>query len=90
MPDTIHNPFRLTLRGTGAPPPSLERFGPSTLVEVGAEVHLRRRVRRHAAAASARHSILRYHRDVFNAPSFRSRGRVSRSLADGLDRPAVG
>ncbi|HEY1266855.1 MAG TPA: MBL fold metallo-hydrolase [Candidatus Binatia bacterium] len=29
--------FRITLLGTGAPPPSLERFGPSTLVEVGAE-----------------------------------------------------
>lgn len=27
--------FRVTLLGTGAPPPSLERFGPSTLVEVG-------------------------------------------------------
>jgi len=26
--------FRVTLLGTGAPPPSLERFGPSTLVEV--------------------------------------------------------
>ena len=37
MPDTIHNPFRVTLLGTGAPPPSLERFGPSTLVEVGAQ-----------------------------------------------------
>ena len=33
MPDTIHNPFRVTLLGTGAPPPSLERFGPSTLVK---------------------------------------------------------
>lgn len=29
--------FRVTLLGTGAPPPSLERFGPSTLVEVGAQ-----------------------------------------------------
>jgi len=37
MPDTIHNLFRVTLLGTGAPPPSLERFGPSTLVEVGAQ-----------------------------------------------------
>ncbi len=37
MPDTIHDPFRVTLLGTGAPPPSLERFGPSTLVEVGAQ-----------------------------------------------------
>ena len=27
--------FRVTLLGTGAPPPSLHRFGPSTLVEVG-------------------------------------------------------
>jgi ribonuclease Z len=32
-PDT----FRVTLLGTGAPPPSLERFGPSTLVEAGAQ-----------------------------------------------------
>lgn len=29
--------FRVTLLGTGAPPPSLERFGPSTLVEVGTQ-----------------------------------------------------
>ena len=29
--------FRVTFLGTGAPPPSLERFGPSTLVEVGRE-----------------------------------------------------
>ena len=29
--------FRVTLLGTGAPPPVLDRFGPSTLVEVGAE-----------------------------------------------------
>jgi ribonuclease Z len=27
--------FRITLLGTGAPPPSMDRFGPSTLVEVG-------------------------------------------------------
>lgn len=30
-----HDTFRITLLGTGAPPPSLERFGPSTLLEVG-------------------------------------------------------
>lgn len=30
-----HETFRITLLGTGAPPPSLERFGPSTLLEVG-------------------------------------------------------
>jgi ribonuclease Z len=29
--------FRITLLGTGAPPPRMDRFGPSTLVEVGAE-----------------------------------------------------
>jgi ribonuclease Z len=29
--------FRVTLLGTGAPPPVLDRFGPSTLVEVGTE-----------------------------------------------------
>lgn len=29
--------FRVTLLGTGAPPPLLDRFGPSTLVEVGSE-----------------------------------------------------
>ena len=37
MPDTLPDLFRVTLLGTGAPPPSLERFGPSTLVEVGGE-----------------------------------------------------
>jgi ribonuclease Z len=29
--------FRVTLLGTGAPPPRLDRFGPSTLVEAGRE-----------------------------------------------------
>jgi ribonuclease Z len=29
--------FRVTLLGTGAPPPRLDRFGPSTLIEVGNE-----------------------------------------------------
>ena len=33
-PDTF---FRVTLLGTGAPPPRLDRFGPSTLVEVGSK-----------------------------------------------------
>jgi ribonuclease Z len=37
MLDTSRDLFRVTLLGTGAPPPSLERFGPSTLVEVGEE-----------------------------------------------------
>jgi ribonuclease Z len=32
--------FRVTLLGTGAPPPILNRFGPSTLVEVGDEKFL--------------------------------------------------
>jgi ribonuclease Z len=35
----MHEPsrdlFRVTLLGTGAPPPSVDRFGPSTLVEAG-------------------------------------------------------
>jgi ribonuclease Z len=37
MPDPFQNLFRVTLLGTGAPPPVLDRFGPSTLVEVGTE-----------------------------------------------------
>ena len=37
MSNTAHDLFRVTLLGTGAPPPSLERFGPSTLVEVGSD-----------------------------------------------------
>ncbi|SRR5581483_921811 len=37
MGEASQDIFRITLLGTGAPPPSLERFGPSTLVEVGAE-----------------------------------------------------
>ncbi|MGH7824837.1 MAG: MBL fold metallo-hydrolase [Candidatus Binatia bacterium] len=37
MPESSQNLFRVTLLGTGAPPPMLDRFGPSTLVEVGTE-----------------------------------------------------
>jgi ribonuclease Z len=33
-------PIRVTLLGTGAPPPAMERFGPSTLVEAGGETLL--------------------------------------------------
>jgi ribonuclease Z len=35
MPELSRDIFRVTLLGTGAPPPVLDRFGPSTLVEVG-------------------------------------------------------
>ena len=35
MAQSSNDLFRVTLLGTGAPPPSLDRFGPSTLVEVG-------------------------------------------------------
>ena len=37
MAEAVRDLFRVTLLGTGAPPPVLDRFGPSTLVEVGAE-----------------------------------------------------
>ena len=37
MNEPSHNLFRVTLLGSGAPPPVLDRFGPATLVEVGAE-----------------------------------------------------
>ena len=37
MAQTSEDTFRVTLLGTGAPPPRLDRFGPSTLVEVGAQ-----------------------------------------------------
>jgi ribonuclease Z len=37
MAQTTKETFRVTLLGTGAPPPRLDRFGPSTLVEVGEE-----------------------------------------------------
>jgi ribonuclease Z len=37
MPEPSGDLFRVTLLGTGAPPPALVRFGPSTLIEVGAE-----------------------------------------------------
>ena len=33
--DYTQNSFRITLLGTGAPPPRMDRFGPSTLVEAG-------------------------------------------------------
>jgi ribonuclease Z len=37
MAESSDHLFRVTLLGTGAPPPALDRFGPSTLVEVGKE-----------------------------------------------------
>ena len=37
MPQPSDDLFRVTLLGTGAPPPTIDRFGPSTLVEVGSE-----------------------------------------------------
>jgi ribonuclease Z len=37
MAQTNDDTFRVTLLGTGAPPPRLDRFGPSTLVEVGGQ-----------------------------------------------------
>jgi ribonuclease Z len=37
MPKPSGDLFRVTLLGTGAPPPVLDRFGPSTLIEVGNE-----------------------------------------------------
>jgi ribonuclease Z len=37
MTDRTKDLFRVTLLGTGAPPPVIDRFGPSTLVEVGNE-----------------------------------------------------
>ena len=40
MPEAPNDTFRVTLLGTGAPPPILNRFGPSTLVEVGDEKFL--------------------------------------------------
>jgi ribonuclease Z len=35
MVEPVRDLFRVTLLGTGAPPPVLDRFGPSTLVEAG-------------------------------------------------------
>ena len=32
---TASSDFKVTLLGTGAPPPRLDRFGPSTLIEAG-------------------------------------------------------
>jgi ribonuclease Z len=37
MAEPLRDFFRVTLLGTGAPPPVLDRFGPSTLIEAGAE-----------------------------------------------------
>jgi ribonuclease Z len=37
MADSASDIFRVTLLGTGAPPPAIDRFGPSTLVEAGRE-----------------------------------------------------
>ena len=35
MVEPVPDLFRVTLLGTGAPPPLLGRFGPSTLIEAG-------------------------------------------------------
>ena len=35
MVEPVQDLFRVTLLGTGAPPPLLDRFGPSTLIEAG-------------------------------------------------------
>ena len=40
MEENRQGRFRVTLLGTGAPPPVLDRFGPSTLVEAGTEKFL--------------------------------------------------
>lgn len=37
MVEPVRDLFRVTLLGTGAPPPLLRRFGPSTLIETGDE-----------------------------------------------------
>ena len=37
MAQTNEDLFRVTLLGTGAPPPAVDRFGPSTLIETGKE-----------------------------------------------------
>ena len=37
MSESANDLFRVTLLGTGAPPPRLDRFGPSTLVEAGGQ-----------------------------------------------------
>jgi len=37
MAKPLRDLFRVTLLGSGAPPPRLDRFGPSTLIEVGSE-----------------------------------------------------
>lgn len=40
MPQLPKDVFRVTLLGTGAPPPRIDRFGPSTLVEAGGKKFL--------------------------------------------------
>jgi len=40
MAKNAREPFRVTLLGTGGPPPIMDRFGPSTLVEAGTEKFL--------------------------------------------------
>ena len=91
MPDTIHNPFRVTSSA-----PARLRQAWSALGRAHWSKSARRSSSSMPGAAPCSGCInsgipfcdITGH--VFNAPSFRSRGRVSRSLADGLDRPAVG
>ncbi len=78
--------FRVTLLGTGAPPPVLNRFGPSTLVEVGNQKFLFDAGR----GALQRLFQLNIPRDVFDTSSLGPSCRVYRFVADRLDRQTVG
>jgi ribonuclease Z len=77
MTEASHDTFRITLLGSGAPPPRLDRFGPSTLVEAGKEKFIFDAGR---GAMQRLHQLgipfLRYYGNVSYPPSFRPCGWV--------------
>jgi ribonuclease Z len=88
MSEAFQDLFRVTLLGTGAPPPVLDRFGPSTLVEVGAEKFIFDAARGHATIASTADPVRKHNRRVSYTPPLRSRRGIHGPLAYGwIGRP---
>ena len=79
--------IKVTLLGTGCPPPVMNRFGPSILVEAGGEeVPLRCGSRRSTTSRAAQSPMAGCGWLIPHAPSLGSRGWLSGSVVDGLAR----
>ena len=84
LPATGHaQSIKVTLLGTGAPPPVMNRFGPSTLVEVGGQRFIFDAGARGAAASRATEgSLAGRGRRVRDPSSLRSRRRLPGPLVN--------